>query len=132
MFLGCVIFPHGWTNFNVVRICGTSVGRYAIGQCMMRWAYILAIIGIFDIMILAILAFVLAKMYPWREDVPASTTPSDTMKKGSSVRRLVRQQVNFIDGVVFVLAVLKQRQAAYTTGYCGLSLGLWIIFRDKT
>jgi len=31
-----------------------------MGQCSMRWAYILAIIGIFDILIIAILAFVLA------------------------------------------------------------------------
>jgi len=60
MFLGCVIFPAGWDHMYVRRICGDNVGRHAIGQCEMRWAYILAIIGIFDILILAILAFVLA------------------------------------------------------------------------
>jgi LHFPL tetraspan subfamily member protein len=60
MFLGCVIFPHGWDHMYVRRICGDDVWRYKIGQCEMRWAYILAIIGIFDIMIIAIMAFVLA------------------------------------------------------------------------
>lgn len=59
MFLGCVIFPHGWDHFYVKRICGDSTGRYHIGNCEMRWAYILAIIGIFDILILTVLAFVL-------------------------------------------------------------------------
>lgn len=59
MFLGCVIFPHGWDHYYVRRICGDNSGRYKIGQCEMRWAYILAIIGIFDIMILTVLAFVL-------------------------------------------------------------------------
>lgn len=60
MFLGCVIFPHGWDNFFVKRICGDNCGRFNIGQCGMRWSYILAIIGIFDILILTVLAFVLA------------------------------------------------------------------------
>lgn len=60
MFLGCVIFPAGWNHMYVRRICGSGVGKHHIGDCEMRWAYILAIIGIFDILILAILAFVLA------------------------------------------------------------------------
>jgi hypothetical protein len=60
MFLGCVIFPAGWDHQYVRRICGNDVHRHAIGQCEMRWAYILAIVGISDILMLAILAFVLA------------------------------------------------------------------------
>lgn len=59
MFLGCVIFPSGWDHVYVRRICGPDVRRYNIGKCEMRWAYILAIIGIFDILMLAVLAFVL-------------------------------------------------------------------------
>lgn len=64
MFLGCVIFPSGWDHFYVTRICGESSGKYHIGQCEMRWAYILAIIGIFDILILTVLAFVLGCRQP--------------------------------------------------------------------
>jgi len=60
MFLGCVIFPGGWDHIYVKRICGDNARGYHLGDCDMRWAYILAIIGVFDIMILAILAFVLA------------------------------------------------------------------------
>jgi hypothetical protein len=55
-----VIFPSGWDHMYVRRICGEDAGDYDIGKCEMRWAYILAIIGIFDILMLAILAFVLA------------------------------------------------------------------------
>lgn len=60
MFLGCVVFPAGWDHPEVQRMCGTEADRYHIGLCGIRWAYILAIIGIFDAFILAILAFVLA------------------------------------------------------------------------
>lgn len=60
VFLGCVIYPSGWDSNAVQRVCGLESGKYHIGTCGMRWAYILAIILIFDAAILAILAFVLA------------------------------------------------------------------------
>ena len=71
MFLGCVIFPHGWDNIYIQRICGPT-GRYNMGQCAMRWSYILAIIGTFDILIICILAFVLASKQAskWNEYEP--------------------------------------------------------------
>jgi len=66
MFLGCVIFPAGWDHMYVRRICGDDVDDYDIGQCEMRWAYILAIIGFFVILILAVMAFCLAANQPRR------------------------------------------------------------------
>ncbi|KAL8587136.1 hypothetical protein ACOMHN_026104 [Nucella lapillus] len=60
MFLGCVIFPNGWDHSSVRKVCGLDAGKYTIGDCGIRWAFILAIILIFDAAILAILAFVLA------------------------------------------------------------------------
>lgn len=60
MFLGCVIYPNGWDSSEVQTVCGLSAGKYKIGKCGIRWAFILAIILIFDAAILAILAFVLA------------------------------------------------------------------------
>ena len=60
MFLGCVIFPAGWNDDKIQRLCGNDSGYFNVGQCGIRWAYILAIIGIFDALVLAILAFVLA------------------------------------------------------------------------
>lgn len=60
IFLGCVIYPNGWDNDDVKKVCGLEADKYDIGVCGVRWAYILAIILIFDAAILAILAFVLA------------------------------------------------------------------------
>ena len=60
MFLGCVVYPSNWTDQRIASICETS-GRYASGKCRIKWAYILAIIGIFDILLLGILALVLSQ-----------------------------------------------------------------------
>merc|ERR1711936_555975 len=60
MFLACVIFPSGWDHSVVRRICGGTADEYDLGECGIRWGYILAIIGIFDAFILALLAFFLA------------------------------------------------------------------------
>ena len=63
MFLGCIIYPLGWDNDKIARVCGSEADQFNLGTCGIRWAYILAIIGIFDAFILAILAFVLATKY---------------------------------------------------------------------
>ncbi|XP_060065675.1 LHFPL tetraspan subfamily member 5 protein-like [Ylistrum balloti] len=60
MFLACVIYPSGWNQAEVRTICGDTAGEYRLGECGIRWAYILAILGIFDAAFLAILAFLLA------------------------------------------------------------------------
>lgn len=67
MFLACVIFPSGWDHARVRQLCGDTSGQYKLGYCGVRWAYILAILGIFDAALLAILAFVLASK---REEFP--------------------------------------------------------------
>ena len=71
MFLGCIIYPVGWNNVSVQGVCGAGAAVFQIGQCGIRWAYILAIIGIFDIFVLAILAFVLAsRQAKWPQAAP--------------------------------------------------------------
>lgn len=40
-------------------MCGEGTDKYTIGACSVRWAYILAIMGILDALILSFLAFVL-------------------------------------------------------------------------
>ena len=60
LFLACVIYPSGWDNDELQTICGPDSGKYRMGDCNIRWAYILAILGIFDAGILAVLAFFLA------------------------------------------------------------------------
>jgi hypothetical protein len=60
MLVTCIVYPGGWKNSNVQMVCGLQSGQYKIGVCEMRWAYALAIVLIFDALILAILALVLA------------------------------------------------------------------------
>ncbi|XP_072003307.1 LHFPL tetraspan subfamily member 3 protein isoform X2 [Engystomops pustulosus] len=59
LVLGCMIFPDGWDADEVKRMCGEKTDKYSLGACSVRWAYILAIIGILDALILSFLAFVL-------------------------------------------------------------------------
>lgn len=40
-------------------MCGEQTDKYTLGACSVRWAYILAIMGIMDALILSFLAFVL-------------------------------------------------------------------------
>lgn len=59
LVLGCMIFPDGWDSEEVKQMCGEKTDKYTLGACSVRWAYILAIIGILDALILSFLAFVL-------------------------------------------------------------------------
>ncbi|MGH0175595.1 UNVERIFIED_CONTAM: hypothetical protein FKN15_070847 [Acipenser sinensis] len=59
LVLGCMIFPNGWDSEAVRDMCGDDTDKYTLGNCSVRWAYILAIIGILDALILSFLAFVL-------------------------------------------------------------------------
>ncbi|XP_048740882.2 LHFPL tetraspan subfamily member 3 protein-like isoform X1 [Ostrea edulis] len=60
MALGCIIYPNGWDDEKVQRTCGKDAGKYRVGQCQVRWAFILSIVLVFDALILATLAFILA------------------------------------------------------------------------
>lgn len=63
MVIGVLTFPAGW-DVSVVRdVCGPDAGDYDPGQCGIRWAYILAVIGVADCVVLAALAFVLGTRY---------------------------------------------------------------------
>ena len=54
-----MIYPDGWDSDEVKRMCGEETDKYTLGACSVRWAYILAIMGIMDALILSFLAFVL-------------------------------------------------------------------------
>lgn len=60
MALGCIIYPNGWDDEMVQRMCGKDADKYRVGQCQVRWAFILAIVLIFNALAMAVLAFVLA------------------------------------------------------------------------
>ncbi|XP_017161144.1 LHFPL tetraspan subfamily member 5b [Poecilia reticulata] len=59
MVMGCMIYPDGWNADEVKRMCGQRTDKYALGNCTVRWAYILAIISILDAVLLALLSFTL-------------------------------------------------------------------------
>lgn len=54
-----MIYPDGWDSEEVKRMCGQRTDKYTLGNCTVRWAYILAIISIMDSLGLSFLAFVL-------------------------------------------------------------------------
>eukprot|EP00096_Caligus_rogercresseyi_P015281 TRINITY_DN772_c0_g3_i1.p1 TRINITY_DN772_c0_g3~~TRINITY_DN772_c0_g3_i1.p1 ORF type:complete len:300 (+),score=77.03 TRINITY_DN772_c0_g3_i1:130-1029(+) len=58
--IGIIAFPAGWDNDEVRGICGSHSANYDLGNCGVRWAFVLAIIVLFDILILGVLAFTLA------------------------------------------------------------------------
>nr|CAD7567394.1 unnamed protein product [Timema californicum] len=60
LIVGVVTYPAGWDSPEVKRTCGTAAGRYELGECGLRWAYLLAVIGCLDAVILSALAFILA------------------------------------------------------------------------
>lgn len=60
MILGCVIYPNNWDDPRIVDICETS-RSYSSGKCEIKWAYILSIVGIFDVLFLGILALVMSR-----------------------------------------------------------------------
>jgi len=59
LVLGCLIFPDGWDAEVIRDMCGEETGKYTLGNCTIRWAYILGIISILDSGLLALLAFTL-------------------------------------------------------------------------
>ena len=63
MLIGCLLFPAGWDSPQIKEVCGSEADDYHPGQCGIRWAYILAMIGVVDCTVLAILAFVLGTRY---------------------------------------------------------------------
>lgn len=105
MAVGCIIYPNAYDDDDVRRICGQDATAYNMDKCRIRWAYILAIVLIFDALILAILAFVLAarqaKMMPEFKKLKEEKSPitngfSGTFQQPPSVRQQdVRQRHNY-------------------------------------
>ncbi|XP_052575009.1 LHFPL tetraspan subfamily member 4 protein isoform X2 [Peromyscus californicus insignis] len=93
LVLGCMIFPDGWDAETIRDMCGTKTGKYSLGDCSVRWAYILAIIGILNALILSFLAFVLGNRQtdllqeePKQENKDfVGTTVSSVLRPGGDV-----------------------------------------------
>eukprot|EP00095_Tigriopus_kingsejongensis_P008767 maker-scaffold151_size306168-snap-gene-1.6 protein:Tk08767 transcript:maker-scaffold151_size306168-snap-gene-1.6-mRNA-1 annotation:"lipoma hmgic fusion partner-like 3 protein" len=80
MAIGILAFPAGWDNDHVRSICGSHAQDYGLGDCGVRWAFILAIIAFFDSWILGILAFTLAHRYVKPQHEPQYMNPASIYK----------------------------------------------------
>ncbi len=61
--VGLLVFPSGFDAPEVKLTCGPTADRFYFGNCTVRWAYVLAIIGLLDGIVLAILGFVLGSRH---------------------------------------------------------------------
>ena len=106
-----LIFPAGWDSPAVKEVCGNEAGSYNVGQCSIRWAYILAIIGVVDCGVLSILAFVLgtryAKLLP---DPYQMTSGSSLIGKGESNPTFITDQYNHYRKGSSMMSTLQQQQ----------------------
>ncbi|XP_010603647.1 LHFPL tetraspan subfamily member 5 protein isoform X1 [Fukomys damarensis] len=78
LMIGCLVYPDGWDSSEVRRMCGEQTGKYTLGHCTVRWAFMLAILSIGDALILSFLAFVLG----YRQD---KLLPDDYKADGKGV-----------------------------------------------
>ncbi|XP_042864112.1 LHFPL tetraspan subfamily member 3 protein-like [Penaeus japonicus] len=60
LLVGVIVFPTGWEAAEVREVCGPTARHFNVGACEVRWAYILAMIGVLDAAVLSALAFVIA------------------------------------------------------------------------
>ncbi|XP_069971348.1 LHFPL tetraspan subfamily member 3 protein [Penaeus vannamei] len=86
LLVGVVVFPTGWEAGEVREVCGPTARPFNVGACEVRWAYILAIIGVLDAVVLSALAFVLAtrhvRLQPEPEPVYGGSVYKGQMNPG--------------------------------------------------
>ena len=52
LLIGLLSFPAGWDNDEVRGVCGPEADDYQLGSCGVRWGLVLAVIALFDTIIL--------------------------------------------------------------------------------
>jgi len=114
MFLACVIYPSGWDNDELQKICGEDSGRYRMGDCNIRWAYILAILGIFDAGILAVLAFFLASKRAKIEMYTASGAVTKSELNGYGGDAMSKRSMPIAPALVTVPSLHPDQRESYS------------------
>jgi hypothetical protein len=64
LLIALIVYPSGFDNDIIRSVCGINVNDFYIDTCQVRWGYILAIIAFFNILILAILGFIVGMRQP--------------------------------------------------------------------
>ncbi|XP_022080968.1 tetraspan membrane protein of hair cell stereocilia homolog [Acanthaster planci] len=93
LLIGILIYPASWSQLAAfVTICGPDVSYGNAGKCQLRWVFYLAIVAIFDAIVLGVLAFILASKQEklatdmqFSDYYPASKGNFSNGKKKSSV-----------------------------------------------
>lgn len=80
LIVGVLTYPAGWDSQEVRQICGPSANVFDLGECGIRWAYLLAVIGCFDALILSSLAFILATKHVKLQADPGHTQNGQLFK----------------------------------------------------
>ncbi len=110
MAMGCMIYPDGWDAPEVKRMCGERTDKYTLGNCTIRWAYILGIVSILDAALLALLAFTLGN----RQD---NLLPDDFEVENNGKRSTDW-------GMMWRVILIHSRTSSYT-GYEMARFSLW-------
>ncbi|KAL1110483.1 hypothetical protein AAG570_008011 [Ranatra chinensis] len=80
MIVSVCVYPLGWGSEAMTAACGPSAASYSLGDCSLRWAYILAIIASLDALVLATLAFILATRHLKLQPEPTYATDGSLYK----------------------------------------------------
>jgi len=83
---GILVFSAGFEDPEIRKVCGPTARMFNVGECGLRWAYILAILGVLDAIVLSALAFVLAtrhvKLQPHPEPIYGGSMYKGQMNPG--------------------------------------------------
>ena len=104
LVVGVVTYPAGWDAVEVKKTCGTSAGIYELGECGLRWAYLLAVIGCLDAIILAALAFILATRHVRLQAEPGYAANGSLYKGNIITNCIIKSQSEF-----FILELINFR-----------------------
>lgn len=64
LLLALIIYPAGFDHDTLRSVCGFEAHSYNLDTCQFRWAFILAMVGFFNVTVLALLAFILGMKHP--------------------------------------------------------------------
>ena len=81
LLIALLVYPTGFDNDTIRNVCGVHVTSYQLDTCQLRWAYILAMIAFFNVLILALLALFLGMKQPGSEAMREVTNPAHVVAK---------------------------------------------------
>lgn len=86
LLIALIVYPFGFDDDTVRTVCGPRVNDFYLDTCQIRWAYILAIIAFFDVLILAALGFFLGIKQPKPTKMKEVINPNHALSKYGELR----------------------------------------------